>query len=1806
MNKKMKIITLILSCVLLIGAAVGITVSAEQNPPTVSIAGQNISYEGAVRVAYYLSTANLGENQSVKLLVSDEKFDVPANITTPNGYIVKDVEDKVEFKDKDGKVTATYDIAYSDGIAPKELRDDIYAMAVVVNADGSVAARSAKKIYSPYKYAMNRFNGTPSKDQYGLYTALLNYGAAVQAVLNHNAEAGKWADEYIVVSQKTFTDGVEANTSFAIRGTTLENPVEYIYEAARWQGENKNVIFTGFTKADGTSYFGDNYAANWNKETLKPGEYTINANYTTEPNGGHYQTYDGQVAEGATTITGVNGVVSSDKPLTPQDTTTSTQKVKVDGIEYTITYYSTGYANFTEDKQLEFGKQFIISKITDSDGTEYPSVGSYVKGGYFTEGTAANTGVAVRQGNSTVSPYGNAHAITKAHIIEFDMIVPESTNYSSSNDMMQMFLYADSGSNKIYGVNIGATSSGIKITYESQNGTGPDANYTLASAISYNEVHSYRFEYYVDTFGEGTMSMDFYLDGEYRCTLNNTRATKANVPYSVYLRDEELTSVGFFTPNASKTTAVYIDNCYIGTVYGDEYHGKSQYQDITAITMDDYTGLYTSFTGSQMGKNYTANTEGKSGYYWYGINDGYYRQAAYNGAQHQLFKNLNSTVGDRYVFSMDIKWDGSTIVEPADSSHRSAAAQFFIGMGSTGTQAMAAYFYRVYATAIQGEKDGDLYLGTESLDVTYNASYYDTDGKTLTEDGRKNIIKSIEGNKNYFASLKAHTWYNLRMEYVPDIDSGVIESTSGTKTSFKQKGKLIVYINGDKVFENTSYVSRGEYTSATAGYKDPETARKFVNNDTLGWGFLNARGGGYITDLDISLDNVYLGAFSGYGNTHKDEKPYDAGYDGALDYSVTDEAVTAYNDTVAAGNRALAIATLGFGFSQRFDLEDGNIVFGAADTTTVSGYVNPNSNAARIVVEGDDPALEITSRSSQWLLTQFESKEKKGDKYVFNTNLKWVGSSVIRSDAVSDRWAFKIGIESSADDIASAEHKNENDFYMLAIYGYMRDDRNIDLYLNRTASGEQKYIDTIYYGDWANLDVVYTPGNIAGNVSGTVTVSVNGEPKLKDEPTYIALGTDNSDLKYGFIEMRYCARDAVLLLDDTFCSAVADEAVTPGHGKYADNSGTIKFNGAEYEYYLGHSDASDKGYYSVSTIDGVLNYSKVDPTSSNYNPHFYNGYRVSNPEKMIYEFDVNVLAENFAMQDGREDEWAFKVFFQNGNANFDQAFLIPRYDAEGKFIAMALCMNSNKAPVAYLLADQWYNIRLELTGEKLVAYVNGELVGEKDAANSALVADLVAGLEMRRYTATATWLFDNVYVGFESENAETYIGAMTDISGEATVTQNEETGITNLQIDRDNVSSHGSQIVKLAAIEGLHTSDLRIGDVITVEVPIKLNSVVNNYSTWLFYIGFGTDDVTSSGTYDASALSNTISFANRGTSGTAVTNPGIKNGYLTYGKWHMMRNTLKITGIDAETGSIKASLYTYFDGKQQASGTKTGVFDDLHDITGLYLKTKATKKSGGTDCVEKYDFDFGEAFVTINHNGGAEYDRETLVSGLTQFGQVTNDFANGELGNLLENTTSGIGKIATESVGDVTNYYLNIANGANGSGERRFYVMDSSDALGYRQTGSIYEASFKFRFNAIDTPSGKSGWNDWVLSIGLGDSSQLTSNFDNAVVCYTINGNSNDGSIRRGSWSLDEADGDWHQVTIRAELKRIDGSNYYFDYWLIIDGEFVFSYPHRVETKLKDIDCFAFKFKGGNEVSYNFDFDDFVITSYNTTETPAE
>ena len=67
MKKTTKIITLILSALLLIGCAIGISVSAEENTPSVTVKYKNISYEGAVKVLYAVEATNVPEGAKVQM-----------------------------------------------------------------------------------------------------------------------------------------------------------------------------------------------------------------------------------------------------------------------------------------------------------------------------------------------------------------------------------------------------------------------------------------------------------------------------------------------------------------------------------------------------------------------------------------------------------------------------------------------------------------------------------------------------------------------------------------------------------------------------------------------------------------------------------------------------------------------------------------------------------------------------------------------------------------------------------------------------------------------------------------------------------------------------------------------------------------------------------------------------------------------------------------------------------------------------------------------------------------------------------------------------------------------------------------------------------------------------------------------------------------------------------------------------------------------------------------------------------------------------------------------------------------------------------------------------------------------------------------------------------------------------------------------------------------------------------------------------------------------------------------------------------
>ena len=220
-----KIVTLTLTALLLIGAAVGITVSASDTGATeIAIAGQNISYEGAPQILYYVKADGLSENQTVKI-----------DLQHGDG----EVYTKTVAKNEDGTdMTATisgqtYYIVYSKGIAPKDMTKTVTAKAYIDNGDGTTISATEEKTYSIYEYAMNRFSKAPTEDQVTLYKALLDYGAAVQAVFaENNAEVAAdidkygWADAYYKTTANVYVDGEKTDTVISSNNERAVNLVD--------------------------------------------------------------------------------------------------------------------------------------------------------------------------------------------------------------------------------------------------------------------------------------------------------------------------------------------------------------------------------------------------------------------------------------------------------------------------------------------------------------------------------------------------------------------------------------------------------------------------------------------------------------------------------------------------------------------------------------------------------------------------------------------------------------------------------------------------------------------------------------------------------------------------------------------------------------------------------------------------------------------------------------------------------------------------------------------------------------------------------------------------------------------------------------------------------------------------------------------------------------------------------------------------------------------------------------------------------------------------------------------------------------------------------------------------------------------------------------------------------------------------------------------------------------------------------------------------------------------------------------------
>lgn len=284
-TKLIKIVTLVLSCLLLVGAVIGISVSAA-NDPEVTIKAKNISYEGAIKVLYAVDAQNVPEGAEVKMYF----------------YTAKDGEvayEKVAHSEDITIGDATYKTFFSNGIAPKNMRTPIYAKAVIVDAEGEILAESAVAEYSIWQYATNRFAKNPTEDQLFLYTAMLDYGASVQKMLVESGkmteqdviDAGGWADTYCGVRQNTVYNGVTVETgdvTFSRKGEAVTLTASNTY--------GTDGIFSHFADSEGNS-LADGAYPKLTIEAKNSGVCDYTANYKTT--GYTFETFDSYTVDGS-------------------------------------------------------------------------------------------------------------------------------------------------------------------------------------------------------------------------------------------------------------------------------------------------------------------------------------------------------------------------------------------------------------------------------------------------------------------------------------------------------------------------------------------------------------------------------------------------------------------------------------------------------------------------------------------------------------------------------------------------------------------------------------------------------------------------------------------------------------------------------------------------------------------------------------------------------------------------------------------------------------------------------------------------------------------------------------------------------------------------------------------------------------------------------------------------------------------------------------------------------------------------------------------------------------------------------------------------------------------------------------------------------------------------------------------------------------------------------------------------------------------------------------------------------------------
>ncbi len=195
-----KIVTLILSCALLVAGIVGITVSANDGEASAEFEVVTLNYGADVKIAYALNiTGAEASDVALYLYKTSDLSDTPVVSNFSDSYY-----------------NTSYPVYYSMGVAAKDLADYIYAVPVLKSSGEAIGAPCRYSV-AQYCYSILQ-DSAASADLVALAGDLLTYGASAQTRLINigNIEDEPLVTEYSYVYTTDANVYVEENYKSAI------------------------------------------------------------------------------------------------------------------------------------------------------------------------------------------------------------------------------------------------------------------------------------------------------------------------------------------------------------------------------------------------------------------------------------------------------------------------------------------------------------------------------------------------------------------------------------------------------------------------------------------------------------------------------------------------------------------------------------------------------------------------------------------------------------------------------------------------------------------------------------------------------------------------------------------------------------------------------------------------------------------------------------------------------------------------------------------------------------------------------------------------------------------------------------------------------------------------------------------------------------------------------------------------------------------------------------------------------------------------------------------------------------------------------------------------------------------------------------------------------------------------------------------------------------------------------------------------------------------------------------------------------